>query len=75
MSLNYLSCEYVVEAGSIDELLHVKRFNAKNIQNNFAKLSPMLGHDFETSCAKLQGNRFKIDAEIDEKHALQIILS
>ena len=27
------------------------------------------------SCAKFQENRFRIDGEIDEKHALQIILS
>ena len=37
----------------------------------------MLGHDLalEMSCAKFQGNRFRIDGEIDKKHALQIILS
>ena len=31
----------------------------------------MLGHDLEMSCAKFQENRFRIDGEIDEKHALQ----
>ena len=36
---------------------------------------PMLGHDLEMTCAKFQGNRFKIDGEIDKKHALQIIMS
>ena len=32
---------------------------------------PMLGHDLEIACAKFQRNRFRIDGEIDEKHALQ----
>ena len=31
-----------------------------------------LGHDLKIACAKFQGNRFIIDVEIDEKHALQI---
>ena len=35
----------------------------------------MLGHDLEMPSAKFQGNRFGIDGEIDEKHALQIIVS
>ena len=35
----------------------------------------MLGHDLEMTCAKFQRNRFKIDGEIKQKHALQIILS
>ena len=35
----------------------------------------MLGQDLEMSCAKLQENRLIIDGEIDEKHALQIIVS
>ena len=36
---------------------------------------PMLGYDFEMTCAKSQGNRFRIDGEIDEKYMLQIIVS
>ena len=32
----------------------------------------MLGHDLEMACAKLQENPYKIDGEIEEKHALQI---
>ena len=36
------------------------------------KFLPILGHDLEMACAKLQGNRFKIDGEINEEHALQI---
>ena len=35
----------------------------------------MLGHDLEMACTKFQGNRFRIDGESDEKHALQIIYS
>ena len=35
----------------------------------------MLGHDLEMSCAIFQGSRFRIDGEINKKHALQIILS
>ena len=35
---------------------------------------PMLGHELEMSCAKFQDNRFRIDGEIDEKLALQIIV-
>ena len=34
----------------------------------------MFGHDLEMYCAKFQANRFKIDGEVDEKHALQIIM-
>ena len=41
----------------------------------FAKFLPVLGHDLEISCAKIQGNRFRIDGDIDEKHALQITVS
>ena len=33
----------------------------------------MLGHDLKMACGKFLGNRFRIDREIDEKHALQII--
>ena len=33
----------------------------------------LLGHDLEMSCTKFYENRFRIDEEIDEKHALQII--
>ena len=47
----------------------------ENISYNFATFLPMLGHDLEMSCAKCQENRFRIDREIDEKHALQIIVS
>ena len=36
---------------------------------------PIVGHDLEMSCAKFQGNQFWIDGEIDENHALQIIMS
>ena len=39
----------------------------------FTKFLPMLGHDWEMSCAKFQEDRFRIDGEIDEKHGLQII--
>ena len=45
------------------------------ILNNFAKFLPTLGRDLKMSCAKFQGNWFRIDGEIDEKHALQIIVS
>ena len=34
----------------------------------------MLGHDLEMSCTKFHENRLIIDGEIDEKHALQIIV-
>ena len=37
----------------------------------FAKL----GHDLQMASAKFQGNPSRIDGEIDEKHALQIIVS
>ena len=46
--------------------------NFCNIQYNFVKLLLTLGHDL--TCAKFQGNRFRIDGEINEKHALQIIV-
>ena len=39
------------------------------------KFLPTLGHDLEMSCRKFHENRFIIDGEIDEKHALQIIVS
>ena len=35
----------------------------------------MLGHDLKMSCAKLQGNRFRIDGEIVEKHAILVNLT
>ena len=35
----------------------------------------MLGHDQKMSSAKFQRNRSRIDGEINEKHALQIIVS
>ena len=35
----------------------------------------MLGHHLEMSCAKFPENQFRINGEIDEKHALQIIVS
>ena len=47
----------------------------ETIQYNFAIFLPMLGHDLEMSCAKFYGKRFRIDGEIVEKHALQIIVS
>ena len=34
----------------------------------------MLGHDLKMSCAKFQGNRFRIDGEINEKHNLHVIV-
>ena len=40
--------------------------------NNFTKCLLMLGHDLEMFCTKFNANRFRIDGEIDEKHALQI---
>ena len=33
----------------------------------------MLEHDMEIACAKFQENWFRIDEEIDEKHALPIM--
>ena len=33
----------------------------------------MLGHALELSCAKFLGNWFRIDGEIDKKHALQLV--
>ena len=56
-------------------LLYVKWSNFWNIKYKFSKFSPILGHDFEMSCAKVHKNRFRIDGEIDKKHALQIIVS
>ena len=41
----------------------------------FANFFLILGHDLEMSYAKFLENRFRIDGEIDEKHALQIIVS
>ena len=35
----------------------------------------MLGHDLEMACAKFQGDRFRINGEFDEKHALQFFLN
>ena len=32
----------------------------------------MLGYDLNIACAEFQGNRLRIDREINEKHALQI---
>ena len=40
----------------------------------YISYTPMLGHDLKISCAKFEGNRFRIDGEIDKKHALQIIV-
>ena len=45
------------------------------ILNSFENFLPMLGHNLEMSCEKFQVNRFRIDGEIIEKHALQIIVS
>ena len=56
-------------------LLHVKWCNFWNNEYNFTKFLPILGHDLKMSCAKFQRNRFGIDWEIDEQHALQIIVS
>ena len=39
------------------------------------KFLPMLGHDLEMSYTKFYENRLIIDGEINEKHALQIIVS
>ena len=44
-----------------------------NIEYNFAIFLPMLGHDLEMQ--NFHGNRFRMDGEIDEKNALQIIVS
>ena len=52
-------------------LLHVKWSNFCNIKYNFAKFLRTLGYDLKIASAKFQGNRFIIDEEIDEKHALQ----
>ena len=46
-----------------------------NFKYNSANFLAMLGHDLEMACAKFLGNRYRIDREIDEKHALQIIVS
>ena len=35
----------------------------------------MLGHDLEKACTKFHKNRLIIDIEMDDKHALQIIVS
>ena len=45
------------------------------IINIISRNLPMLGHALEISCAKFYGNRFRIDGEIDKKHALEIIVS
>ena len=59
----------------ISNSLHVKWSNFCNSSYNYAIFLPMLGHDLEMSCTKFHENRFRIDGEIDEKHALQIIVS
>ena len=56
-------------------LLHVKWSNFWTIEYNFATCLPMLGHDLEMSCTKFHENRLIIDGEIDEKHALQTVVS
>ena len=57
-----------MEGCHIFNLLHVKWSNFCNSASNFTKFTKM-------SCTKFQGNRFRIDGEIDKKHALQIIVS
>ena len=42
---------------------------------NFTKFLPMLGHDLEMSRTQFHENQLIIDGEIDEKHALQMIVS
>ena len=39
------------------------------------KILPMLGHDLEMSCTKFHENQLIINGEINEKIALQIIVS
>ena len=56
-------------------LENVKWANFWNIEYKFAKFLLVLGHDLEMSCAKFLGNQYRIDWEIDEKHAIQIIVS
>ena len=70
-----IQCNGLIEGRHIFNLLHVKWSNFCNSALNFAKFLPMSGHDLEMSCAKFQGNRFRIDGEIKEKHVLQIIVS
>ena len=67
------SCNGFIEGRHICNLLHVKWSNFCNSALNFTKFLPMLGHDWEMSCAN--ENRFRIDGEIVKKHALQINLS
>ena len=47
----------------------------KGLTFEILNIFAMLGQDLEIPCAKFQENRFGIDGEIDEKHALQIIVS
>ena len=49
--------------------------NFCNSAYNFMNLLPMLRHHLEMFCTKFDQNRLIIDGEIDEKHALQIIVS
>ena len=59
----------------IFNILHVKWSNFCNFAYNLTKFLSMLGHDLEISCTKFHENRLIIDGEIDEKHALKIIVS
>ena len=61
-----------MEGRHIFNLLHVKWSNFCDSAYNLTIFFP---HDLEMSCAKLYENRLIIDGEIDEKHALQIIVS
>ena len=54
---------------------YYKWANFWNIEYKFAKFLLLLGNDLEMFCAKCLGNRYRIDREIDEKHAIQIIVS
>ena len=64
----------LIEGRHIFNLLHVKWSNSCNSAYNFTKFLPMLGHDLTISCTTFHENRLIIDGEIDEKHALQIIV-
>ena len=59
----------------IFNILHVKWSNFCNFAYNLTKFLSMLGHDLEISYTKFHENQLIIDGEIDEKHALKIIVS
>ena len=65
----------LIERCHILNLLHVKWSNFCNSAYNFTTFVAMLGHDLKMYCTKFHENRLITDEEINEKHALQLIVS